>query len=62
MLSCLEKFGECEQVLKYSSNPKMAFETVCLEAILTEKNFNLDDINARFDKIEQKIEQILKNE
>ena len=62
MLSCLEKFGECEQVLKYSSNPKMAFETVCLEAILTEKNFNLDDINTRFDKIEQKIEQILKNE
>ena len=40
----------------------MAFETVCLEVILTENSFNMEDINARFDKIEQKIEQILKNE
>ena len=62
LLSCLEKFGKAEQILKYSSNPKMAFETVCLESILTEYSFNLQDINNRFDKIEQKIEQILKNE
>ena len=62
LLSCLEKFGKAEQILKYSSNSKMAFETVCLEAILTENNYNIDDISLRLDKLEQKIEQILKNE
>ena len=62
LLSCLEKFGSAEQVLKFASNPRTAFETVCLEAILTENNFNMQDINDRFNKIEQKIEEILKNE
>ena len=62
LLSCLEKFGNAEQNLKFSSNLRVAFETVSLEAILTENNFNLQDISDRFNKIEQKIEEILKNE
>ena len=62
LLSCLEKFGSAEQNLKFSSNPRIAFETISLQAILTEQNFNMQDIEARFNKIEQQIADILKNE
>lgn len=62
LLSCLEKFGNAEQTLKFANNPRIMFETVSLEAILTENNFNMQDISDRFNKIEQRIEEILKNE
>ena len=62
LLSCLERFGSAEQALKFASNPRTAFETVCLEAILTENSFNMQDISDRLNKMQQQIDTILKNE
>ena len=62
LLTCLQKFGEAEQILKMSSNQRTAFETISLEAMLTEKDIDMLSVNSRLDKLEQKLEELLKNE
>lgn len=62
LLSVLTKLSAIDSDLKFATNPRMIFETTCLDAIITDVSYNSEEINERFNLLEKKIEDILKNE
>jgi DNA polymerase-3 subunit gamma/tau len=55
ILRCMEIFSESDSSLKYSSNPKIIFESSAVKASMPEKDFNFDALFARITELEKNI-------
>jgi len=55
ILRCMEIFTESDSSLKYSSAPKIIFESAAVKASMPEKDFNFDALFARITELEKNI-------
>lgn len=60
LLRTSEIFAQAEQNLKYSSSPRVLFETAVLKASMPETDYNIDALLARIDALEKRLEQGVK--
>lgn len=56
ILRAIEIFSTCEADLKYSTSPKIIFETAAVKASLPAADYSIDALMARVAKLEKKIE------
>ncbi len=55
LLRVTEIFAQAEQNLKYSSSPRVLFETAVLKASMPETDYNIDALLSRIDALEKKV-------
>ncbi len=58
ILRAIEIFSSAEADLKYSTHPKIVFETAALKAAMPESDYNIDALLSRVNKLEKKIEEL----
>lgn len=58
ILRSIEIFSSAEADLKYSTHPKIVFETAALKASMPESDYNIDALLSRVNKLEKKIEEL----
>ena len=56
LLRATEIFAEVEQTVKYSSTPRILFETAVLKASMPEADYNIDALISRVESLEQKLQ------
>ena len=56
LLRDIEIFSVCEADLKYSTHPKIVFETAAVKASLPQADYNIDALMARIALLEKKLE------
>ena len=57
LLRTIEIFTETEQNLKYSTSPRVLFETAVMKASMPETDYHLESLLARISALEEKIEK-----
>lgn len=57
LLRAIEIFSVAEADLKYSTHPKIVFETAAVKASLPQADYNIDALMARISALEKKIEE-----
>ena len=61
MLRILEIFSAIENDLKYSTHPRIVFETAVLKATLPDEDYNVDALIGRIARLETKIKELEEN-
>ena len=56
LLRATEIFAEVEQTVKYSSTPRILFETAVLKASMPESDYHIDALISRIEALEQKLQ------
>ena len=56
IIRCIELFSEIEGELKYSTHPRIAFETAVIRAAKPETDWNIEALMARITKLEKEVE------
>ena len=57
LLRAIEIFSVAEADLKYSTHPKIVFETAAVKASLPQADYNIDALMARISSLEKKLEE-----
>jgi DNA polymerase III gamma/tau subunit len=57
LLRAIEIFSVAEADLKYSTHPKIVFETAAVKASLPQADYNIDALMARISTLEKKLEE-----
>ena len=55
ILRVTEIFAQTEQTLKYSTSPRIAFETATLKASMPQKDYDIDALFARVEALEERL-------
>ncbi len=58
LLRALEIFSSLENELKYSSHPRVVFETAVLKATIPQEDYNMDALISRISKLEKQLAEI----
>ena len=58
MLRCAEIFAETDGDLRYSSTPRIVFETAAIKASMPESDFDLGALTARVSELEREVERL----
>ena len=61
MLRILEIFSSVENDLKYSTHPRVVFETAVLKATMPAEDYNIDALIGRITKLEKQLEELQAN-
>ena len=61
MLRILEIFSSVENDLKYSTHPRVVFETAVLKATMPAEDYNIDALIGRISKLEKQLEDLKVN-
>ena len=64
MLRATEVFAEVEQTVKYSSSPRVLFETAVLKASMPKNDYDIESLLARISALEKAVENgvVVKND
>ena len=58
ILRAIEIFSACEADLKYSTHPRIVFETAALKASLPESDYNIDALISKVNSLENEIKRL----
>ena len=58
ILRAIENFSACEADLKYSTHPRIVFETAALKASLPESDYNIDALISKVNSLENQIKRL----
>ena len=61
VLHSLDVFVGCENDLRFALNPRILLEAIALRAAASSGEVNLDDLQSRVNRLERKVEELLKS-